>query len=168
MTQEPVYVTIDGAIAQLILNRPDKRNALTRAMWAAIREHAAAVATNPEVKVLVLRGATPAAFAAGADIAEFEEVFASTATAHAYHCLIHAVYDALAELAVPTIAMVQGVCFGGGCALALCCDLRYAAPARPSAFRRPGSASPIRSPRPDVWSSWWGHRGPRRCSWARA
>jgi enoyl-CoA hydratase/carnithine racemase len=69
MTQEPVYLTLDGAIAQLILNRPDKRNALTRAMWAAIAKHAAAVAGNPEVKVLVLRGATPAAFAAGADIA---------------------------------------------------------------------------------------------------
>src|SRR5918994_2073037 len=126
MTQEPVYLTIDGAIAQLVLDRPDKRNALTRAMWAAIAEHAAAVAANPELKVLVLRGATPAAFAAGADIAEFEEVFASTETAHAYQGIVHAAYDAIASLAKPTIAMVQGVCFGGGCALALCCDLRYA------------------------------------------
>ena len=126
MTQEPVYLTIDGAIAQLILNRPDKRNALTRAMWAAIPEHAAAVAASPAVKILVLRGATPAAFAAGADIAEFEEVFASTEAARAYHSVVHAAYDAIADLAKPTIAMVQGVCFGGGCALALCCDLRYA------------------------------------------
>jgi enoyl-CoA hydratase/carnithine racemase len=126
MTQEPVYLTIDGAIAQLILNRPDKRNALTRAMWAAIAEHAAAVAGNPEVKVLVLRGATPAAFAAGADIAEFEEVFAASEQAHAYQEVVHAAYDAIADLAKPTIAMVRGVCFGGGCALALCCDLRYA------------------------------------------
>jgi enoyl-CoA hydratase/carnithine racemase len=126
MTQEPVYLTIDGAIAQLILNRPDKRNALTRAMWAAIAEHAAAIAGNPEVKVVVLRGATPAAFAAGADIAEFEEVFASSEKARAYQEIVHAAYDAIAHLAKPTIAMVRGVCFGGGCALALCCDLRYA------------------------------------------
>jgi enoyl-CoA hydratase len=126
MTQEPVYLTIDGAIAQLVLNRPDKRNALTRAMWAAIPEHAAAVAANPEIKVLVLRGATPEAFAAGADIAEFEEVFASTESAQVYQSVVHAAYDAIAHLAKPTIAMVQGVCFGGGCALALCCDLRYA------------------------------------------
>jgi enoyl-CoA hydratase len=126
MAQEPVYLTIEGAIAQLILDRPDKRNALTRAMWAAIAEHAAAVAASPEIKVLVLRGATPAAFAAGADIAEFEEVFASTETAQAYHGVVHAAYDAIADLAKPTIAMVQGVCFGGGCALALCCDVRYA------------------------------------------
>jgi enoyl-CoA hydratase/carnithine racemase len=126
MPQEPVYLTIEGVIAQLVLNRPDKHNALTRAMWAAIAEHAAAVAADPGVEVLVLRGATPAAFAAGADIGEFEEVFASTATARAYHGVVHAAYDAIAQLAKPTIAMVQGVCFGGGCALALCCDLRYA------------------------------------------
>ena len=126
MTQEPIYLTIEGAVAQLILNRPDKRTALTRAMWAAIAEHTAAVAADPEVKVLVLRGATPAAFAAGADIAEFEEVFASPETARAYQEVVHAAYDAIADLAKPTIAMVQGVCFGGGCALALCCDLRYA------------------------------------------
>lgn len=126
MRQEPVYLTIDGAIAQLVLNRPEKRNALTRAMWTAIPEHAAQVAGNPEVKVVVLRGATPEAFAAGADIAEFEEVYASTETARAYHRVVHAAYDAIASLEKPTIAMVQGVCFGGGCALALCCDLRYA------------------------------------------
>ena len=126
MTQEPVYLTTEGSIAQLILNRPAKRNALTRAMWAAIAEQAAAAAADPAVKVLVLRGAMPAAFAAGADIAEFAEVFASPETAHAYHEIVHAAYDAIAEVAKPTIAMVQGVCFGGGCALALCCDLRYA------------------------------------------
>ena len=126
MTQEPVYLTTEGSIAQLILNRPAKRNALTRAMWAAIPEHAAAIAADAEVKVLVLRGATPAAFAAGADIAEFEEVFASPETARAYQEVVHTAYDAIADLAKPTIAMVQGVCFGGGCALALCCDLRYA------------------------------------------
>jgi enoyl-CoA hydratase/carnithine racemase len=126
MTQEPVYLTTEGSIAQLILNRPAKRNALTRAMWAAIAEQAAAAAADPAVKVLVLRGAMPAAFAAGADIAEFAEVFASPETAHAYQEVVHAAYDAIADVAKPTIAMVQGVCYGGGCALALCCDLRYA------------------------------------------
>ena len=126
MAQEPVYLTINGAIAQLVLNRPAKRNALTRAMWTAIRERAAEVAGDPEVKVLILRGATPDAFSAGADIGEFEDVYASAETARAYHRLIHAAYDAVAFLDKPTIAMVQGVCFGGGCALALCCDLRYA------------------------------------------
>ena len=126
MTEQPVYLTIDGAIAQLVLNRPAKRNALNRAMWEAIPELAAQVADDPEIKVLVVRGATPEAFSAGADIAEFKDVHASAETARAYHGIVHSAYRAIDSLAKPTIAMVQGVCFGGGCALALCCDLRYA------------------------------------------
>jgi enoyl-CoA hydratase len=126
MTQEPVYLTIEGAIAQLVLNRPGKRNALDRAMWATIPELAAEVAQNRNVRVLIVRGATPEAFSAGADIGEFEEVYASAETARAYHRIVQRAYDAILSLETPTIAMVQGVCFGGGCALALCCDLRYA------------------------------------------
>jgi enoyl-CoA hydratase/carnithine racemase len=126
MTQQPVYLTIDGAIAQLMLNRPAKRNALDRAMWARVPELVARVADDLEIKVLVVRGATPEAFSAGADIAEFKDVHASAETARAYHDVVHDAYHAIASLAKPTIAMVRGVCFGGGCALALCCDLRYA------------------------------------------
>lgn len=125
MTEQAVYLKIDGAIAQLVLDRPAKRNALNRTMWAALPELVAKVAANSDVKVLVVRG-TPEAFCAGADIAEFEEVFASTEAARAYQALVHAAYDAVASLPKPTIALVRGVCFGGGCALALCCDLRYA------------------------------------------
>jgi enoyl-CoA hydratase len=126
MIQEPVYLTIEGAIAQLVLNRPGKRNALDRAMWARIPELAAEVAQNRNAGVLIVRGASPEAFSAGADIGEFEEVYASAETARAYHRVVQRAYDAIASLEAPTIAMVQGVCFGGGCALALCCDLRYA------------------------------------------
>jgi enoyl-CoA hydratase len=128
MTAHPVRLESEGAIAQLILDRPAKRNALSLAMWQAIPDLVAAAATDPEVKVLIVRGASAEAFSAGADIAEFDRVHASAATAHHYHEVVAAAYAALAELAKPTIAMVQGVCFGGGCALALCCDLRYADP----------------------------------------
>lgn len=128
MTQPPVHLTTAGAIAELILNRPEKRNALTEDMWAAIADLAAKVAADPAVKVLILRGATAEAFAAGADIGEFDQVHATPETARAYHDVVHRAYLAIASLEKPTIAMVQGVCFGGGCALALCCDLRYADP----------------------------------------
>ena len=68
-----------GAIAQLVLNRPDKRNALSLAMWQAIPQLVGEAAADPEVKVLILRGATAEAFSAGADIAEFDEVHGSAA-----------------------------------------------------------------------------------------
>jgi enoyl-CoA hydratase/carnithine racemase len=123
---EPVYLTIEGAIAHLVLNRPDKRNALDRATWAAIPDLVGAAERDPVVKVLIVRGATPEAFSAGADIGEFKDVHASIETARAYHDVVHGAYHAIDSLAKPTIAVVRGVCFGGGCALALCCDLRYA------------------------------------------
>lgn len=126
MTERPIHVETEGAIARLVLNRPDKRNALDAAMWRAIPELVAGVAADTGVRVLILQGAGPEAFSAGADIGEFAEVHASPARARAYHALIKAAYDAIADLDRPTIAMVRGSCFGGGCALALCCDLRYA------------------------------------------
>ncbi len=125
---EPIYLETRGAVALLVLNRPDKRNALSTGMWQAIPQLVAKVADDPEVKVLIMRGATPEAFCAGADIGQFDEVHASSEARQAYRSVVGAAYAALSQLTKPAIAMVQGVCFGGGCALALCCDLRYADP----------------------------------------
>ena len=128
MTDRTLHLVTRGPIAELVLNRPDKRNALSAAMWRAIPMLVGEAAADPAVRVLILRGASVEAFSAGADIAEFEEVHASAASARAYHESVAAAYDVVARLGKPTIAMVQGVCFGGGCALALCCDVRYADP----------------------------------------
>ena len=128
MSERAIYLESDGPLAELVFDRPDKRNALSAEMWAAIPRLVGEAGADPAVKVLILRGASAEAFSAGADIAEFERVHASAASARAYHEIVAAAYEAVARLAKPTIAMVQGVCFGGGCALALCCDLRYADP----------------------------------------
>lgn len=126
MTERPIETIRDGPIATLILNRPDKRNALNEAMWREIAEQADELAADPSIRALVVRGVDPTAFSAGADIAEFDRVHASPKTADTYRQVVDAAYQALAALEKPTIAMIQGVCFGGGCALSLCCDLRYA------------------------------------------
>ena len=126
MTERPIYLEERGETAVMVLNRPSKLNALNVEIWRAIPKLVGEVAARPELKVLVVRGATADAFASGADIAEFPEVHATPETATAYNTEIHAAYDALDQLQKPTIAMIQGYCFGGGCALALCCDLRYA------------------------------------------
>jgi enoyl-CoA hydratase len=128
MSAQPIHLSTRGAVAELILNRPEKRNALSTGMWRAIPELVAEAAGDPEIKVLIVRGATPEAFCAGADIGEFEQVHASDETRRAYRGAVGAAYAALAGFEKPAIAMVRGVCFGGGCALALCCDLRYADP----------------------------------------
>jgi enoyl-CoA hydratase/carnithine racemase len=126
MSDKPIYLRTRGEIAEIVLNRPAKHNALNREVWETIPKLIAEVEQNPDLKVLILRGSTPEAFAAGADISEFSTVHATAESAQAYHASIRAAYDALTHFERPTIAMIQGICFGGGCAIALCCDMRYA------------------------------------------
>ena len=125
MTDRAVEIRKAGPIATLMLNRPKKRNALNEAMWQTIADEANSLADDPSIKVLVMRGVNRSAFSAGADIGEFDRVHNSPKTAKAYQQVVEAAYQAVADLKKPTIAMIQGYCFGGGCALSLCCDLRY-------------------------------------------
>lgn len=126
MTAAPLQLQIDAPAAHLVLNRPEKRNALTEAMWFALPDLLAEAEANPAVRVLIVRG-EGGSFAAGADIGEFEAVYATTERADAYSRAIAAALDALAAFPKPTIAQIDGPCVGGGCALALACDLRFAA-----------------------------------------
>ncbi len=126
MNQASTYLERHGEIGVVVLNRPAKLNALNEEVWSGIARHATDVAGDPELKVMILRGVDERAFSAGADIAEFPKVHATAETAKAYHDTIHEAYEAVATMEKPTIALVRGICFGGGCALALCCDLRYA------------------------------------------
>jgi len=126
MSNDHVTLVRDGEIAELVLNRPEKQNAMNRAMWLAIAEHARAAGADPQVRVLILRGATPQAFSAGADISEFKTVHGTPEAAKDYGEVVHGAYEAVSSLDKPTIAMIAGNCFGGGCALTLCCDFRYA------------------------------------------
>lgn len=126
MSRDPVYLEREGCTAHLVLNRPEKRNALNGAMWAAIPGRLSQAAADGGVRVLVVRGAG-GAFAAGADISEFEQVYATPDSAAAYSRSIAEALDALAAFPKPTLAMIDGACVGGGCGLALACDLRFAA-----------------------------------------
>ena len=127
MTDAPIYLETSGEIAVLVINRPEKRNALNREAWEAIPRLVRDVASDSRVKVLLLRGATPEAFASGADIGEFAEVYATVNSARHYHeVILRTAFEAITALEKPTIALIRGICFGGGCALALTCDLRYA------------------------------------------
>lgn len=115
-------------IARVILDRPDKRNALSSAEWLGLRGLAARIAADPALRIVLLQGAGEAAFSAGADIAEMHRNLADAAH---MSVMQQAVLDAQADWAaipVPTIAVVRGACTGGGCGLALACDLRLASP----------------------------------------
>jgi enoyl-CoA hydratase len=124
-TSEVRYESI-GSIAFLTFNRPDARNALTWAMYDALVEACDRVDADDIVRVFVVRAAGDA-FAAGTDIRQFTE-FASGADGIAYERRLDAVIDRLERVSVPTIAQVHGVAAGGGCAIALACDLRVCTP----------------------------------------
>jgi enoyl-CoA hydratase/carnithine racemase len=124
---KPLLLTRDGAVATVTINRPARLNALTYAMFAQFPELLNEAAALPGLRALVLRGAGDRAFSAGADISEFETMRMTREQAAAYDDAVLAAEEALAAFPVPTIAAVHGHCYGGGCALAIACDVRFAA-----------------------------------------
>lgn len=124
--EKTVYLTREGETGYLVINKPDKRNALDMAMWTAIPDLVRQAQADTAIKALVVKGVDESAFAAGADIGEFERMFATEQGCRAYHEAIRAAEQMLGALTKPTIAMIHGYCVGGGVELALACDLRFA------------------------------------------
>ena len=124
---ETLLLDRDGPVATLTINRPDRLNALTYAMFSRLPALLAEAAAMDGVRVLVLRGAGRRSFSAGADISEFETARTTPEQAAAYDNAVLTAEEALATFPAPTIAAIHGHCYGGGCALAIACDLRFAA-----------------------------------------
>src|SRR5215470_6941802 len=121
---ELVLVRRDGDIATVTLNRPDKLNALSKALWLAVGDAIAALDSDEGVRCVVLRGAGEKAFSPGADITEFGRERSNLGQARAYGKVMHESMARVAACRHPTIAMIKGVCVGGGLELAIMCDLR--------------------------------------------
>ena len=119
---EPLRIETEGAVATVILNRPDKRNAVTYAMWSSLAARIGELATDPQVKVLIVRGEGDH-FCAGADISEL-----TNGPGGEYARANWAAEEALANFPGPTIAEIRGNCIGGGVSIATACDIRFAAP----------------------------------------
>ena len=114
-------------LAVLTFNRPAARNAMTWAMYQALVSACDAVGRDDAVRVFVLRGAGGQAFSAGTDISQFQE-FRAPEDGVRYEQRVGEVIEKLEGVAQPTIAEVEGVAAGAGCAIALACDLRVATP----------------------------------------
>src|SRR5499427_946284 len=117
----------DAPLAFLTFNRPEARNAMTWEMYEALVAACDRVDRDPAIRVLVFRGAGGKAFVAGTDIAQFQN-FNNRDDGLKYEERLDGVLDRLERVAKPTIAQVEGVAAGGGCAIALTCDLRVATP----------------------------------------
>ncbi len=122
-----IDVAIDGPVATVALNRPDRMNALSLPMWRGLGEAFERLSADDSVQAVILRGAGTKAFAPGADIDEFDTLRADAEQAKAYDVVMRRALDAVRTCPKPVVALVFGPCVGGGLELACCCDLRISA-----------------------------------------
>jgi enoyl-CoA hydratase len=120
-----VRIEREGAIGWLIFDHLARRNAITVAMWEAIPAAIADLDGDPQIRVIVLRGAGDVAFVSGADISEFEATRTGE-NAEKYEQTNGRAFSAIASAAKPVIAMIHGFCVGGGTAIAINADMRFA------------------------------------------
>jgi len=123
-----LHLEIAGGIARLSIDRPAKRNAMDQAMWEAFPRLVDRAMADPAVRLLVVAGAAPGMFCAGADIGEFATASGDAEWRRRNGAAIRATQVTLARAPKPTVALVDGDAVGGGCGIALACDLRIASP----------------------------------------
>lgn len=124
MNYETLLVKVEDRVATITINRPDKRNALNAAVRRELLQALDTLRDDDNARVIVITGAGDKAFIAGADIGEFAQ---RTAVQQRAVMAERRIFDEVAEFPKPVIAMINGFALGGGCELALACDMRIAA-----------------------------------------
>lgn len=119
-----ILVHRDGALATVVLNRPDALNAMTRAMWNRLGEAMLSLSADNDVRCVLLRGAGERAFSAGDDIAEFERERHDMESAREYAATVARAHHSLRHCRHPMVAMINGVCVGSALVIAAQADLR--------------------------------------------
>lgn len=125
MNDGEVRLVRDGAVATILFDRPQARNAMTWRMYEGLAMACEQLSSDAGVRMAVLRGVGGKAFIAGTDIAQFQE-FNTAEQGVDYEAKMEVYLAALEALPMPTLAVVEGWAIGGGLAIAACCDLRIA------------------------------------------
>jgi len=120
---EEIGLRRQGQVAIVTIDRPEKKNCCTRAMWSELGRMFRALDRDDGARAVVLTGAG-GNFCTGADISEFAELRGDAAQAAEYSRAVRAAEHGIAELSKPVIAAVRGYAVGGGCGLAVCADFR--------------------------------------------
>lgn len=126
MNRDEIVVEKDSTLGWVVINRPEKLNSFTGAMWQRLNEAVKTLEGDSSIRVILIRGAGERAFSAGADITEFRPSGAAPDASTGNGSPFDMAMVAIAQCSKPTVAMIHGVCMGGGCALALSTDIRLA------------------------------------------
>lgn len=121
---ELIKVQREGFIATVILNRPEKLNAITQAMWRQLTNEIEALSFDDTLRCIIIRGAGERAFSPGCDISEFETLRANKSQGIDFGMVMHTTMAALASCPHPLVAQINGVCVGGGMLISSLCDIR--------------------------------------------
>jgi enoyl-CoA hydratase/carnithine racemase len=119
-----ILIDHHGPVVTVTMNRPDKLNAFTKGMWKRLGEVMRRLSDDNSIRCIVLRGAGDRAFSPGNDVSDFESVRSNSAQAKAYGEVITGTLDALRTCRHPTVALIKGICVGGGLEIAVTCDVR--------------------------------------------
>ena len=126
LSTDKILAKNDGAVGRLILNNPERRNAISLDMWQGIAEAFQEFSGNPKIRCIVMSGAGDKAFASGADISQFKERRSDANAAAEYAKISMAGRKKMLECDKPFIAQIRGFCMGGGLGIALAADIRIA------------------------------------------
>lgn len=135
-------------VAYLYLNNPEKKNAISAEMWEELAAKAWEIAEDSHLRATILRGHGMSAFAAGADISQFESRRSANSEGSTYDDLTETAIAAVKSIPVPVIALIHGFCLGGGISLALACDLRFCS--NDATFAIPAARLGISYPTPAI------------------
>jgi len=126
LSTDKILAEADGAVGRVVINNPERRNAISLEMWQGIAEAFDAFAADPAIRCVVMSGAGDKAFASGADISQFKENRSNAEAADAYAKISMAGRMKMLACEKPFIARIQGFCMGGGLGIALAADIRIA------------------------------------------
>ena len=124
MLTDKMIAEKNGTVGTMIFNNPKRFNAVSLEMWQGVVEILEGLASDDDIRVVVVTGAGVKAFVSGADISKFEDERSSQAAIENYAIAVDRAYDGLQNFPKPTIAMINGYCIGGGLGIAVSCDLR--------------------------------------------
>jgi enoyl-CoA hydratase/carnithine racemase len=121
---DTILIERDGDVATVVLNRPEKLNALTKPMWQRLGDVFLELGADDSVRCIILRGAGEKAFAPGNDIGEFENERSNVEQARAYGQVMTRTIEAIGHCRHPVVAQIHGICVGGGLEIAGLADIR--------------------------------------------